>query len=332
MSSWANRHIPRKRDVTQIPEELRPVIIPRIDHPAVVLSESFQQIEQTKQDAINEIIYPQSEWKPSYERVFSGYQERTSSVPKPSIAKELIHNEKTYVFVILRNIQQASDNDLWLSAYHSVRQFYTNPIVIIDDNSTINTVNGKLVNTTIIQSEYNGAGELLPYYYFQKYKWADTMIFIHDSMVLHRAFTDNELDREVVFHWHFKETNELTIKKTIALLSSITRSSEISELALSGSWIGCFGGGIIIDAAVMNILEEKYNISKLVMFVRTRKQREIIERILGILLSYEKQVTSNFGDIMDYPQKFETNTLSVAIHNVSKAGYNTAIIKLWRGR
>jgi len=193
-------------------------------------------------------------------------------------------------------------------------------------------VNGKLVNTTIIQSEYNGAGELLPYYYFQKYKWADTMIFIHDSMVLHRVFTDDELDREVVFHWHFKETNELTIKKTIALLSSITRSSEISELALSGSWIGCFGGGIIIDAAVMNMLEEKYNISKLIMFIRTRKQREIIERILGILLSYEKQVTSNFGDIMDYPQKFETNTLSVAIHNVSKAGYNTAIIKLWRGR
>jgi hypothetical protein len=330
MSSWANRLIPRKRDLSQIPEEFRPVIVPRVEQPTVVLSESFQtSYEQTSQ---NEIIYPSdSQWKPM--PFFSGYDTKSTSVFSKSVtATELIHNEKTYVFVILRNIQQASDNDLWLAAYHSIRQYYTNQIIIIDDNSTINTVNGKLVNTEIIQSEYNGAGELLPYYYFQKNKWADTMIFMHDSMTLHRPFKDSELDHEVVFHWHFTESNDVVIKKSVALLSAITRSSEIADYALSGQWIGCFGGAIIIDANVIDMLEAKYNISKLVMFVRTRKQREIIERIIGILLSYEKKVTSNFGNIMEYPKQFETTTLPLAIHNVVQANYNTAIIKLWRGR
>ena len=328
MSSWANRSIPRRRDLSQIPEEFRPVIVPRAENPQVVLSETFQKVDSKE----NEIIYPvDTDWKTDWKSPFPFPTVKTLSV-KPSNAKELIHNEKTYVFVILRNIQQTSDNNLWLTAYNSIRQYYTNQIVIIDDNSSLNTVNGKLVNTEIIQSEYNGAGELLPYVYFQREKWADTMIFFHDSMVLHRAFTDNELDHEVVFHWHFTEKDEATIKKTIGLLSSITKSKEIEKYALGGEWLGCFGCGVIIDASVVDMLEEKYNLSKLAMFIRTRKQREIMERIIGILLSFEKKVTSNFGDIMKYPAKFEANTLQNSIHNISQAHYNTAIIKMWRGR
>lgn len=327
MSSWANRHIPRKRDLSQIPESFRPVIVPRVERPEIVLSESFQGKE-------NEVVYPESDWKLP---AFSGYSKTDYSTKgtfstKRAPAIELIHNEKTYVFVILRNIQKTSDNDLWLACYHSIRQFYTNQIIIIDDNSSVNTVNGKLVNTEIIQSEFNGAGEILPYYYFNKENWADTMIFMHDSMVLHRLFTEDELDHEVVFHWHFKETNEVITKKTLSLLSSITKSKEIEDYAKSKAWIGAFGCAGMIDYTVVTMLEEKYKLSKLVAVIRTRKQRELVERILGILLSYEKKVVSNFGDILNYPYKFEANNLQTSLYNISQANYNTAIVKLWRGR
>jgi len=329
MSSWANRSIPRRRDLTQIPEPLRPVIIPRVEQPQVVLSETFIQSDIKKQ---NEIIYPvQSQWKSS------AFSDNSSGIKaftiKPAInAKELIHNEKTYVFVILRNIQQASDNELWLSCYHSIRQFYTNQIVIIDDNSSINTFNGKLVNTEIIQSEYNGAGEILPHVYFQKNKWADTMIFLHDSMSLHRAFTEDELDHEVVFHWHFTETNQDMIKKTIALLSVLHIPDEVIKYATTEKWLGCFGGTMIIDAGVIDMLESKYNISTLTTYIRTRTQRQLVERLLGILLSYEKKVSSNFGDIKKFPYAFESHKLQTTTHNISQMNYNTAIIKIWRGR
>ena len=42
MSSWANRLIPRKRDLSQIPDAFRPTIVPRVERREVVLSESFQ--------------------------------------------------------------------------------------------------------------------------------------------------------------------------------------------------------------------------------------------------------------------------------------------------
>ena len=363
MSSWANRGIFSKRNLSQVPEMYRPVIVPRAERSEVIFSESFQRNDprndlnprnDPRNDPLyddhkeNQLIYPtETAWKPNYQLpTFPGYsstgstfnsrqmtaRESTRESARESPAKELIHNEKTYVFVILRNIQKASDNDLWLSCYHSIRKFYTNQIVIIDDNSTINTVNGRLVNTEIIQSEFNGAGEILPYYYFQRNKWADTMIFLHDSMVLHRTFTEDELDHEVVFHWHFVDNDGSFTKKCVSLISSLNKSKELEEYIASESWIGCFGGGAIIDGSVVDMLEEKYNLSKLVTYIRTRKQREIVERIIGIILSYEKKVKSNFGDIMKYPAKFEANTLQIATHNVLHAGYNTAIIKLWRGR
>ena len=330
MSSWANRLIPRKRDLSQIPDAFRPTIVPRVERHEVVLSETFQV------KAENEIIYPdKSDWKSSFQSLpsYSSNSNTYSAKRVPTIpAIELIHNEKSYVFVILRNIQKTSDNDLWLSAYQSIRQYYTNQIVIIDDNSSLNTFNGKLVNTEIIQSEYNGAGEILPYHYFLKEKWADTMIFLHDSMVIHRLFTDDELDHEVVVHWHFNEKDKAIVKKSVALLSYLTKSTEIEEYALNGLWNGVFGGASIIDLSVVEMLEEKYKITNLVNFIRTRKQRQLVERVLGMILSYEKNVTSNFGDIMKYPYSFQSNNLKTAMHNISQANYNTAIIKLWRGR
>ncbi len=36
MSSWANRYIPQRRDLSQIPEPFRPVIVPRVQRPEVI--------------------------------------------------------------------------------------------------------------------------------------------------------------------------------------------------------------------------------------------------------------------------------------------------------
>jgi NADP-dependent 3-hydroxy acid dehydrogenase YdfG len=120
--------------------------------------------------------------------------------------------------------------------------------------------------------------------------------------------------------------------KSYVLNFSEALSKEIEDYVVNGEWVGVFGGTSIIDLSVVEMLEEKYKISNLVNFIRTRKQRQLVERVLGILLCYEKNVTSNFGDIHKYPKNFESNNLQTSIHNISQANYNTAIIKLWRGR
>ena len=90
MSSWANRLIPRKRDLSQIPDAFRPTIVPRVERREVVLSESFQvKVE-------NEIIYPdKSEWKSSFQSLpsFSGYSSNSNvSVGFCDICPELPKN------------------------------------------------------------------------------------------------------------------------------------------------------------------------------------------------------------------------------------------------
>ncbi len=334
MSSWANRNILQKRNISQIPSELRPQILPRFQQPQVILSETFQQKMEKKE---NEIVYPDNTSKPMPERYNF---KRIETKPSP-LATLLIHNDKSYVFVILRNIQTAKDNDLWISSYNSIRKFYTNPIVIIDDNSTINTVNGRLTDTDVIKSEWKGAGEIHPYYYFLKEKWADRMIFLHDSMFLNRPFQPSELEGGIRFHWHFDHADVRNDRKISTFLSLLSQSKDvIAEISNPEFlWKGCFGGTSIVDLEVVEQLEEKYEFfSKLISAIRTRNDRETFERVLGIIVYYEHLMDalppSNFGSILAYPKAFESqnNNIETAAHIISQANYNTSILKVWRGR
>jgi len=330
MSSWANRNLPRKRDLSQIPPEFRPEIVPRVAQPAVVLSETFRFKPE------NEVVYPD---RSSFEPVPHPRQFVNQRIePTPALrAKELRYQDKSYVFVILRHIRNTRDNDLWISCYNSIRQFYTNQIIIIDDNSSINTVNGKLVNTEIIQSEFNGAGEILPYHYFLKHKWADRMVFLHDSMFMNRVFLDTELQGSIRFHWHFENKSENP--KMSTFLSMLLHSDVISEFIQTSEWRGCFGGTSIVDWEVVEKLEETYGLlSRLILFIRTRSDREMFERVLGMIVAYEGLIQadhySNFGDILNYPKYFETQiqTMDFARQSVMQHGYDTAIVKVWKGR
>ena len=333
--SWANRYLPRKRDITQIPEDFRPVIIPRVQRPEVIISESFRSID-----------------KP----VYDNYYDSSNSTKNSKISKdepkqyhkkidtqtsmfELTFKDKSYVFVILRNIRTSRDNDLWISSYNSIRKFYKNRIVIIDDNSTINTVDGKLINTEIIKSEFNGAGEVLPYYYFLKYKWADRMIFLHDSMSIHRRFKDSELDSDIKFHWHFISNGNDDYRKITNYISILKNNTELLAFAVDPNekWRGCFGGASTIDLTKVQYLEEEYGIfTNLALAIKTRKDRETFERLLGIVLYYEGMMDnecSNFGDIMAYPETFNPqNNTETSSYILGQRGYDTAIIKVWRGR
>ena len=339
MSSWANRRIPQKRNILQIPEEFRPQIIPRVARPEIIASELYQE------DTQNEIILNTrtNEPKKVVEPVVNPRQYVTKKIDtslSPS-AFELRFREKSYVFVILRHLRTIRDNDLWISSYNSIRKFYTNKIVIIDDNSSINTVDGKLANVEVIKSEFNGAGEILPYYYFLKYKWADRMIFLHDSMFINRPFRDTELDNNIKFHWYFNKSEEGDFRKIINYVSMLTNSTELQAFATDPdtTWFGCFGATSICDLATVQYLEEEYKIfSNLVLAIRTRKDRETFERVFGIVLYYEgifnDDKCSNYGDILKYPGAFESenNNMETATHILRQKSYDTAIIKVWRGR
>lgn len=346
MSSWANRGIPQKRNISQIPIEFRPQIIPRVARPEVIASESFQEVTQNEiilKSKVNDISSVNNSKKTAPEPVINPRQYVTKKIDTSLNvgAFELKFRDKSYVFVILRHLRNTRDNDLWISSYNSIRKFYTNKIVIIDDNSAVNTVDGKLVNAEVIKSDFNGAGEILPYYYFLKYKWADRMIFLHDSMFINRPFRDTELEGDIKFHWHFDGGGINDFRQINNFISLLKNYSEIKAFAtdLDTKWYGCFGATTICDLATIQYLEEEYGLfNGLVFTIRTRKDREAFERVFGIVLYYEgifnDDKCSNFGSIIGYPGAFESENANyeTASHVLRQKGYDTAIMKVWRGR
>ena len=365
MSSWTNRHIPRRRDLSQIPEELRPATpVPRAERTEVLVSESYQQEEAHPFFSVtnpystgghNPVYYPASSNSLVSERgrgsrmpssgelatLVTSLTAQLSGVQPPHPeAKELLVGGKTYVFVILRHLRTRSDNDLWISSYNSIRRHYTNKIIIIDDNSLINTVNGKLHQTEVLQSDYAGAGEILPYYYFLMYRWANRMIFVHDTMFLYRPFHVEEVDTDARFHWSFVNSDTTSTARLQQIIPSLRNHQELLPyVSQPESWRACFGVAMVVGIEVVERLEQKYKLfSTMTMMIRNRKDREMAERLLGLVMFHEKIVSvetcSNFGDILAYPNAFqsERSNLSTARYQLEQAGYNSALMKVWRGR
>ena len=247
--------------------------------------------------------------------------------------------EKSFIFFILRHVKKEEHHKLWKRCYQSIREFYPDhSIVIIDDHSTIPITEEPLNNTIVIQSEYPGAGELLPYYYFLSHEWADKLIFLHDSMLLQRPFTKEELNAPVKFHWHFERYWYNENQVINSLLSHLNDSEELININVNKkeSWYGCFGSAMMIDYDVLRGIEDKYRLTEaLKSVINNGVQRAGLERVLGILLFKERYVTkencSNFGSIFtSYPEPY--SSLGDDKLNQIKKTYSGAVLKTWVGR
>ena len=78
----------------------------------------------------------------------------------------------SFGFLMTRHVNSEKSNAYWQEAYRCIRAIYPDVLVlIIDDNSLpeylkIESETPSLRNVWIIQSEFQGRGELLAYYYF----------------------------------------------------------------------------------------------------------------------------------------------------------------------
>lgn len=241
------------------------------------------------------------------------------------------------VFVILRCMRKEEDRELWRRCYTSIRYFYESAnIVIIDDNSTIeDEFDSRVLNTTILKSDFAGASEVLPFYYFLKHHWADTMLIFHDAMFLKRPFKTSELTDTVKFFWDFSDHQTDDDAKIEELLKFIPESQALKALNKEkNAWNGWFGLAGIINWSLLKALDDKYGIaSLLVNFVKTRDDRMAYERIVALALFNEQLVTqtncSAFGSIHNYPGSWQAG---FEWQMANKHLYPYAVMKTWAGR
>jgi len=238
-------------------------------------------------------------------------------------------------FIILRHVNSELTNNYWIQSYNCIRKFYSNKIIIIDDNSDQNFVkiDIDLINCEIVQSEYHQRGEILPYYYMYKNNYFDKVCIIHDSIFFNNYINFEDYN-SVKFIWHFShdwdnENNEINLLNNIYSNKELIKFYNNKEL-----WNGCFGVQTVITIDFIELLEKKYKIFNLLNVINNREIRMAFERIFGLLCSFENKELqkdpSIFGKIHHYIHwgySYENYILDKLNNKM-----DLSLIKVWTGR
>jgi len=251
-------------------------------------------------------------------------------------------------FVITRHVNSEQTNKYWNQNVKLLRTLYPlRKIVVIDDNSDPNFVKSDhdYKNVEIIQSEYPGRGELLPFIYYLRFKWFENAIFLHDSVFIHKRVPFERIKLPVIPLWHFEYDQE-NLANILRISSSLRRSREL-EPFFTGSGkvkvlgmdradtIGCFGVMCFINHNFLKMLDDRYHIVNLANAVHSRVDRCACERIFGTLFSVHSpsllRYKSLFGNIQtkgtwgytydQYEQCF-----------LKENKIPRAVVKVWTGR
>lgn len=253
-----------------------------------------------------------------------------------------------YGFIITRHVNSEQTNKYWNQAVKLIRRIYPlRQIVIIDDNSNPEFVKAEFdyQNLTVIQSEYHKRGELLPFYYYLKYKWFPKAVIIHDSLFIHKKIHFEKFSLPVMPLWHHVYDKEnihnirriaSSLKHNRILLHKINEPDKLM-FGLDGStkFNLCFGCQCFIQLSFLEMLERKYNITNLINVIHNRPDRCSLERIFGLLfcVEYPKllRIKSLFGDIMQKQRAFNY-TYDDYTNDIKHRNIIHPFIKVWTGR
>lgn len=242
--------------------------------------------------------------------------------------KNIVKNPNLNIgFIILRHVNSRITNTYWIRCYRCIRHYYPeNKIIIIDDNSNpifVSKLN--LYKTTIIKSEYPGRGELLPYYYYLKNKLFDKAVILHDSVFINKYIDFDVNDYKLL--WSFEHGYNVEYQVIVPKILKIFNDPSLIEFYNKKLWKGCFGAMSIITHDYLSLINNKYNLNKLLKIIVNRKMRMCFERIIGCLLQINKPYKCLLGGIHQYcPWNIKIYNI---IHNKIK---RLPLIKVWSGR
>lgn len=250
-------------------------------------------------------------------------------------------------FIITRHVNSTNTNRYWNQCVKLIRTFYPfKQIIVIDDNSNQQFVKQAFPykNLTIINSQFPGRGEILPYYYLLKYRWFPSAVILHDSCFVHRRIPFETFNFNVLPFWHHIYDKE-NLDNLIRISSSLKNNNQLIQ-KLKGNDINIlgfnkdnfnlvFGCQCYIKLSFLELLENKYNITNLVNVIHNRPDRCSLERILGLLFSQEytklNKINSLFGDIIVKNKSFAYSYEQYQ-RDLSEKKVLYPFVKVWTGR
>ena len=250
---------------------------------------------------------------------------------------EPFNDKQKLSFIILRHVGNKNQNIYWNVCYDNIREIYkTEPIYIIDDNSKYNPtrIGKKMKNTTIIKSEFpHNRGELLPYYYFHKYKFSKNTIILHDTAYIHKKI-DPKLLYTKTYHFLWDAYHDWDVNYDEPILDILKKmDNEKNNITLYNNkdkWNVCFGGMAILNINYLNSIFDNNNyFNVLLKEINSRSRRMCFERIIAILLTKDKK-TKSMNGIIHTDQKWGTKITEY--NKLKNINTNKKMSKIWLGR
>lgn len=200
---------------------------------------------------------------------------------------------------MLRHVNDEQTNKYWIHCYDCIRTFHPEShILIIDDNSNYDFITVcPLYKTTIINSEFCGRGEVLPYYYYLRNKLFDSAIIIHDSVFINKPVDFSTTTYKIL--WTFEHTWD-QIEDETAMIDVFENPELMTFYKNKGAWKGCFGGMCVITHDYLMHINAQFDMQKLLDLVKTRHNRCCFERVIACILQKDVKTTSLLGDIHKY--------------------------------
>jgi len=258
-------------------------------------------------------------------------QNLTVHTPTIIIKPKTIHlsnDPSSLGFIILRHVNSEKTDKYWQESYDCIRRLYpTNKIIIIDDNSNYSFVSQKhLSNTEVINSEYPGRGELLPYYYYAKNKWFESALIIHDSVFVKQPIHGQIINYKIIWNFdhHWDQPDD-----EIRIINSLSNNQELLQFhGNKNDWKGCFGGMTMIQHDFLKHLDNKYNFTNMLNVIHDRHNRMSFERVIACILQMEyKHDVFLLGSIHHYcPWGYSYDKYK------TQPCLNLPLIKVWTGR
>ena len=235
----------------------------------------------------------------------------------------------TFGFIVLRHVNSHETNEYWKYSYDCIRKFYSDTLIVFIDDASDETflTHKEMHNTFIIKSEFPKRGELLPYYYYAKYKFFDTAIILHDSVFINRFINFNVDTYRML--WNFPNNICSNYQDQVHILSQLDNHKELIEFLNMNTWDGCFGSMCVIRYDYLHAINERYNISKLLPVITNRYNRQTFERVISILLSKNNKTEPFFGCIFRYMPGSDTYTVDFSQRHLFK---DYPLVKVWTGR
>ena len=243
----------------------------------------------------------------------------------------------SFGFIITRHVNSEKTNRYWNQNIKLLRSYYPEcKLIIIDDNSNQSFIKADFdyKNLEIINSEFPGRGELLPYIYFLKYKWFDNAVIIHDSVFFHKTIDFTNINRKAMSLWMFINNN-IEIDNVLRISNHLNHKKLIIYHILNWSqnnWVSCFGSMSYINYDFLVHLNDKYNLTNLVNIIQNRSDRCALERIMGILIYIETQKNDTIFGSINQVSRDCNYTFDEYMKSFYSGKIPTAVVKVWTGR